>query len=214
MGEEQTIVTSSAGQSGLLLVLMEPPAPLEDEFNAWYDTEHLPQRRSLPGFQSGTRWTCVAGWPRWAAMYELSSTAALKSPDYLAVSGENSTPWSRRILPKTIGYMRVVATALPSPEAIVSASTRTPTSLMIARFTFDRDTVDAGAIFASAAENLKRFQPVSRRAYVESHGVNGEKLWLLATFDYPVDASELSRAAGRVGDLGADLFNLYVPYRK
>ena len=28
----------------LLLVLMEPPAGMEAEFNDWYDTEHLPER--------------------------------------------------------------------------------------------------------------------------------------------------------------------------
>jgi hypothetical protein len=36
---------------GLLLVMMEPPACLEEEFNDWYDTEHLPQRRSLTWFR-------------------------------------------------------------------------------------------------------------------------------------------------------------------
>ncbi len=45
---------------GLLLVTMEPPASLEDEFNDWYDTEHAPQRRALPGFESASRWACLA----------------------------------------------------------------------------------------------------------------------------------------------------------
>jgi hypothetical protein len=37
-------------QMGLMLALMEPPDGLGEEFADWYDTEHLPQRRGLPGF--------------------------------------------------------------------------------------------------------------------------------------------------------------------
>ena len=76
---------------GLLLVTMEPPASLEDEFNDWYDTEHFPQRRGLPGFESASRWVCIEGWPRWAALYDLESVGVLDSPAYHAVSGPNST---------------------------------------------------------------------------------------------------------------------------
>ena len=96
----------------LLMVAMEPPPPLEEEFHDWYDTEHLPQRRALPGFVSATRWTCVEGWPRWLALYELDAADALRSDAYRAVSGSNSTPWSRRLLPRTVGRLRVVAEAL------------------------------------------------------------------------------------------------------
>ena len=28
---------------GFLLVLMQPPPTLEEEFNAWYDDEHIPR---------------------------------------------------------------------------------------------------------------------------------------------------------------------------
>jgi hypothetical protein len=90
----------------ILLVIMEPPAGLEEEFNDWYDTEHFPQRCALPGFQSGARWVCVEGWPKWAALYDLATPEALTTPEYKAVSVENSTPWSRRILPRTNGRER------------------------------------------------------------------------------------------------------------
>jgi hypothetical protein len=36
---------------GLLLTLTEPPAAMEEEFNAWYDTEHLAERLAIPGFR-------------------------------------------------------------------------------------------------------------------------------------------------------------------
>ena len=40
---------------GLLLVISDPPAAFEEEFNAWYDTDHIPERLAIPGFETGTR---------------------------------------------------------------------------------------------------------------------------------------------------------------
>ena len=65
-------------RKGLLLVTMEPPAGLEEEFNDWYDHEHLPQRMRMPGFETGARFVCLEGWPRWLALYDLASLAALR----------------------------------------------------------------------------------------------------------------------------------------
>ena len=104
---------------GLLLVMMEPPAEHAEEFDAWYSTEHLPQRLSMPGFLNGTRWKCVDGWPEWLALYDLESLAALETPEYLAVSGTRSTPWTRRVLGFVKGYRRVAAMQLkPGNELI------------------------------------------------------------------------------------------------
>ena len=103
---------------GLLLVMMEPPAEHDEEFQAWYDTEHMPQRRAMPGFLSAARWECVEGWPRWLALYDLESLDALKTPEYLAVAGERSTPWTRRILRFAKGYRRVAARQLEPVDAM------------------------------------------------------------------------------------------------
>ena len=73
------------------------------------DTEHFPQRAGLPGFQSASRWVCIEGWPRYVAIYDLEGTAALDTDAYRAVWGPNSTSWSKRVLPRTIGRKRVVA---------------------------------------------------------------------------------------------------------
>ena len=42
---------------GLLLTMTEPPAPMEEEFNAWYDDEHLPERLGIARFEGATPWT-------------------------------------------------------------------------------------------------------------------------------------------------------------
>jgi hypothetical protein len=60
---------------------------MEEEFNAWYDNEHLPERLSIPGFRSARRWVadCKPGEGKYLATYELDSPAVLSSREYLAL---------------------------------------------------------------------------------------------------------------------------------
>jgi hypothetical protein len=82
---------------GFLLVLMQPPATLEEEFNAWYDTEHLAERLAVPGFETALRYVCIDGAPRYLAMYDLASPDVLNSPAYLKVGFDNASPWTKRV---------------------------------------------------------------------------------------------------------------------
>src|SRR3546814_3022829 len=50
---------------GFLMVTMEPPAAIEEEFNDWYDTEHVPERAAVDGFETAQRYVCVDGFPRY-----------------------------------------------------------------------------------------------------------------------------------------------------
>ena len=85
---------------GLLLTMTEPPPAMLEEFNAWYDTEHLAERLSIPGFISARRWQrdCAPGEGKYLATYELTSEDVLQTPAYLAYVGDNFTPWSKRCL--------------------------------------------------------------------------------------------------------------------
>ena len=58
---------------GLLLTMTEPPGPMDEEFNAWYDDEHLPQVRHF---------TASVGVPRHIALAELAwdGTRSLPAP--------------------------------------------------------------------------------------------------------------------------------------
>jgi hypothetical protein len=82
---------------GFLLVLMQPPPAFEEEFNAWYDTEHLAERLAVPGFETALRYVCVDGTPRYLAMYDMASPAVLDSAAYLNVSFDKLSPWSKRV---------------------------------------------------------------------------------------------------------------------
>ena len=72
----------------------------EEEFNAWYDTEHLPQLLSLPGFLDAARYVAVKGGPKYLAVYELESTDALQRPEFL---NRRRPPWDARMSPTVIG---------------------------------------------------------------------------------------------------------------
>ena len=54
----------------------------DEEFNAWYDTEHLADLLRLPGFLDAARYVAVKGGPKYLAAYELESADALKSPEF------------------------------------------------------------------------------------------------------------------------------------
>lgn len=85
---------------GLLLTMTEPPPAMDEEFNAWYDTEHMQERLSIPGFLSARRWVrdCKPGEGRYLATYELTAPGVLETPEYLTRVGDNLSPWSKRCL--------------------------------------------------------------------------------------------------------------------
>ena len=75
----------------------------EDEFNAWYDTEHLPGLARVPGTVSAKRFMRLSGLPRYIACYELLSPSVMESREWLAV---RHTAWSSRIRPMFLNTVR------------------------------------------------------------------------------------------------------------
>ena len=108
----------------ILLVLMEPPSSFEEEFNCWYDTEHVPERLALPGFESARRYVSILGRPRYMALYDLADTAVLNSPEYRRVGPGNFSPWTRRVLSR-VRSDRVVGVQLYPGDAATIAAPRT-----------------------------------------------------------------------------------------
>jgi len=104
---------SHTDKKGLLLVLMQPPPTLEDEFNAWYDTEHIPERLAVPGFETGIRYVCISGAPKYMAIYDVVNPDVLSSPDYLRVSFDNASPWTKRVTSRVQVYRSAGAQVFP-----------------------------------------------------------------------------------------------------
>jgi len=91
---------------GTLIAAMKIGRAAEDEFHDWYDTEHLPERERVPGFLLCRRWL-GADDPRVSvATYDLENAKVLQSSGYLAIGGDNLSPWSKRVTARVDRLMR------------------------------------------------------------------------------------------------------------
>jgi quinol monooxygenase YgiN len=68
----------------------------EDEFNAWYELEHIRQIVDLDGFHSGTRYFNDGAFPKFLALYETKDDTVEASAGFQHVTTHPS-PWSGRI---------------------------------------------------------------------------------------------------------------------
>jgi hypothetical protein len=82
---------------GLLVSGFDYSTVAEDEFNDWYDTEHVPERERMKGFMRVQRWLGADNPKLSIVSYELESIDVLASPAYRAVALANMSPWSRRM---------------------------------------------------------------------------------------------------------------------
>ncbi len=91
--------------NGLLIAAFDFSNVAEDEFNDWYDLEHIPERRRVPGFLSCERWIGADDARQSVATYDLAGLSVLQGPAYRAIGGENLSPWSKRV---TAGCRRLL----------------------------------------------------------------------------------------------------------
>ena len=108
---------------GTLIAAMNVGQAAEGEFHDWYDTEHLPERQRVPGFLVCERWIGAQDPKVSVATYDLDRVAVLQSPAYLAIGGENLSPWSKRVTSRVERLMRfegdqiLPGDQLPPPSA-------------------------------------------------------------------------------------------------
>ncbi len=93
-------------QAGLLLGMMDVDPQHEDEFNRWYEEEHLPERVNCPGFLSARRFVAVEGGPKYLAFYDLASVGVLDGDDYKKIMGPSE--WTKRMRSFFNNYKRNV----------------------------------------------------------------------------------------------------------
>src|SRR5436309_6316446 len=91
---------------GILIAAMDFSNVAEDEFNDWYDTEHIPERQRVPGFLVCQRWIGADNPKQSVATYDLENSGVLQSPGYRAIGGENLSPWSKRVTSRVERLMR------------------------------------------------------------------------------------------------------------
>lgn len=93
---------------GLLLVMMEIPPEHEEEFNRWYNEEHVPERLSIPGIVRARRFQAIEGSLKYLALYELESPDVLDTDAYKYWTNEGKTEWTKKITDRLSGYVRNV----------------------------------------------------------------------------------------------------------
>lgn len=81
------------------------PPEIDDEYNEWYVTEHIPSLMEIPGYLAARRFRRTGGefrivpgihltGPQYLAFYDITSTSIFKST---AFKKRGSTPWMTRI---------------------------------------------------------------------------------------------------------------------
>jgi hypothetical protein len=91
---------------GQLIAAMDFSNAAEDEFNDWYDLEHIPERQRVAGFLVCQRWIGADNTRHSVAIYDLDTLSVLRSPAYQAIGGENLSPWSKRVTAKCQRLLR------------------------------------------------------------------------------------------------------------
>lgn len=80
---------------GMLITSMDVDPAEEDDFNLWYDREHLAERVAIPGFLEARRWIADEAPTKYFCTYSTDTFEALDSPAYKHVLA-NQTDWSKK----------------------------------------------------------------------------------------------------------------------
>jgi hypothetical protein len=82
---------------GLLVAAFDFSTAHADEFHDWYDLEHIPERKAVPGFGACERWIGDEQPTLSVATYDLDSVDVLGSKAYAFVAYGNLSVWSKRV---------------------------------------------------------------------------------------------------------------------
>src|SRR5262245_7892714 len=87
----------ASAQPGILAIFNDCRAGREDEFDAWFQGEHLEERLAVPGFLFGRRHQALSGSAGYFNFYLVESPDVLASKPYLERL-DNPTPMTKRIM--------------------------------------------------------------------------------------------------------------------
>jgi hypothetical protein len=85
---------SPENASGVIISAMDIDPQAEEEFNDWYNTEHMPVLSNLPGVLTARRFRAHQRQPSYIALYHVSDLSIYAEPSWTAV---NETAWTKRM---------------------------------------------------------------------------------------------------------------------
>ena len=97
--------TAPKDAAALLLNAMSVPPEHEQEFNEWYNTEHIPALAAVPGTLCARRYRGEGAAQRYLALYHLESPDV---PESAAWKEAANTPWTERMRPHFRDHLRIV----------------------------------------------------------------------------------------------------------
>ena len=86
--------------TALMMVWADVPADKEEEFNRWYNEEHLAELLAVPGVLGAARYEAVSSGPKHLACYELENPEVVESD---AFKNRPPTEWGKRMSPRVVG---------------------------------------------------------------------------------------------------------------
>ncbi len=88
------MTTESATLRGQLCIWTDVDPAHDEDFNRWYDREHMQERVAIPGFQSARRFCALGAAPRpYLALYDTENLEVFRSAAYRSAFA-NQTEWS------------------------------------------------------------------------------------------------------------------------
>ena len=197
-------------QKGLVLAMMEPPAGFEEEFQDWYDTEHVPERMAIDGYETGRRFVCYSGFPKYVALYDLANLEMVSNnPQYSKATGQGVSAWTHRLRTKVLGRYRFTGDQIYPGQANMGGVSPV-IRLLLLRFR-NASRADEKKILAGLRKNFDRRRGVSQTRLFRGVETKGD---YIATVEFNTNSSDLEVNSAAFGTAGKclDLINAYVPY--
>ncbi|HUG37607.1 MAG TPA: hypothetical protein VML54_11685 [Candidatus Limnocylindrales bacterium] len=94
-----------AKAGGLLLNAMNIAPEHETEFNEWYDKEHIPALRAVPGVLAARRFRGTSGNRKYVALYHLTGPEVQESAEWKQA---RQSDWTSRLQPHFRDHLRLV----------------------------------------------------------------------------------------------------------
>src|SRR5947208_2258602 len=90
---------------GTLIAAMKIGRAAEDEFNEWYDKEHIPALAAVPGVLSARRFRGTSANRKYVALYHLATPAVQESAEWKQA---RQSDWTSRLQPHFRDHLRLV----------------------------------------------------------------------------------------------------------
>ena len=96
---------------GMLITFSETKPEVEEDFNEWYNREHIDERVWMPGFHRARRYVDAnaAAEIKYCATYETNKVEDLADPDYMELLKDQSD-WSKKVMSTFTKFDRITAT--------------------------------------------------------------------------------------------------------